>query len=409
MSLTDEQNKALKKIKEWMNNKDQWYFKLGGYAGTGKTFLIQHLVNEEFKNAICCAPTGKAASVLKKKISVPVGTIHSLLYQPIIPQSFLLQSLVEKLLNYPDKAHKDAKLLVDAIAREKKKLAERKIGFVSKDTDAIYPGRLVIVDEASMVTKQMFEDFHNTNCKALFVGDPGQLPPVGSSNWFVDTDFDAKLNCVQRQALDSPIIRMSLDVRQDKFNRLNYQTGDCRMIRKSDMTHKDWQSADQILTGRNVSRHKINRFFRKQLGHEGTLPNAGEKLIFLKNELHKGRGIINGAQCISESATTVIGEGDAKQYFIDLLYDEELLTVEFYNYHCESNYIQSLVEEPWQERQELRELDYAYAITVHKSQGSEWDKVILADDKMQENSEEFRRRWLYTAITRAKKEFLWVD
>jgi exodeoxyribonuclease-5 len=57
-------------------------------------------------------------------------------------------------------------------------------------------------------------------------------------------------------------------------------------------------------------------------------------------------------------------------------------------------------------RDGLFECDYAYAITCHKAQGSEWDKVIVADDKMREEDKDFRAKWLYTAVTRAKKKLI---
>ncbi|NJK88111.1 MAG: ATP-binding domain-containing protein [Myxococcales bacterium] len=52
--------------------------------------------------------------------------------------------------------------------------------------------------------------------------------------------------------------------------------------------------------------------------------------------------------------------------------------------------------------------DFGYAITCHKSQGSEWGSVLIADDEMRANDIEMRRRWIYTAITRAKEKLTWV-
>jgi hypothetical protein len=80
----------------------------------------------------------------------------------------------------------------------------------------------------------------------------------------------------------------------------------------------------------------------------------------------------------------------------------------FYPHHCLSTY-QTVTELPREFRRNLMELDYAYAITVHKAQGSEWDKVIIADDRMKISDPVFRRRWLYTAVTRAKSQLMIIQ
>jgi ATP-dependent exoDNAse (exonuclease V) alpha subunit len=84
----------------------------------------------------------------------------------------------------------------------------------------------------------------------------------------------------------------------------------------------------------------------------------------------------------------------------------------FYPFHFRVTYFPDTKEVPWYKRSnvvDMLEFDYAYAITVHKSQGSEWGKVILADDGFDLSGvRDFRKRWLYTAVTRAKEELLWL-
>jgi exodeoxyribonuclease-5 len=377
---------------------------LGGYAGTGKTFLLHHLINSLGAEPICLCPTGKAASVLQKKLTnVVVRTIHSVLYVPVAPSLYDLMRLEEQLLNIPG----DSKL-IEMIHDEKVKLNERKITFADKDNVKIKPNDFVIIDEASMVTNKMLGDLERTGAKVLFVGDPGQLPPVGDSGFFSTQKPDIILTQVQRQALGNPIIRLSMDIRKgidiDPFIDSEH------ILRrpKANFSLDNFTQCDQILTGRNTIRRKLNRITRKLLGHhESTFPVSGEKLICLKNLTHAGNMFINGVQCLSDSNTELNeASGD---WELDLMYEGSFVRrAPIYNYPFDVHYHDDAIEEPWPSRIGLIELDYGYAITVHKSQGSEWDHVILVDDAMNEKDRGFRKRWLYTAVTRAKEKLTWL-
>ena len=116
---------------------------------------------------------------------------------------------------------------------------------------------------------------------------------------------------------------------------------------------------------------------------------------------------INGIQGSALSNFTFSSE--FQEILGDILYEGSPIKAQpFYRYPFQVHYDVNAVEEPWQSRSGLREFDYAYAITVHKSQGSEWARVLIADDGMQSGNKEFRKRWLYTAVTRAKQELVWL-
>ena len=82
-NLTDSQEEAVKQLEAFFAS-DKQVFLLKGYAGTGKTFLLQGIVrylsNHEY-NVISCAPTGKATIVLHKKVDPTAATIHKTIYQ----------------------------------------------------------------------------------------------------------------------------------------------------------------------------------------------------------------------------------------------------------------------------------------------------------------------------------------
>ena len=377
MQLNEDQNKCLELVKSWLEG-DAWSFNFGGNAGTGKTFLLQYFIknyNGE-RPIICCTPTGKAASVLSSKIDedIPIMTLHSALYSPVE---------INGELRFLDKAPE------------------------------IDPSNLVIVDEASMVSNKIREDLKKTKAKVLFCGDPMQLPPVNSLEWFNFNTLNASLTEIQRQSLESPIIRLSQDIINSKVDIKNYQNSDCQILSKDKMTTEDWLASDQVLTGKNKTRHKSNRFFRKMLGYQGKFPVKGEKVICLKNEIRKEQIFINGviAKTISDVKTITVERGDKKykNKVFSLEYEgNEVEDIVFYEYPFLVHYDVTAKSKNWEQRRPLREFDFGYAITVHKSQGSEWDHVILADDGIFKSDQAIRNRWLYTAVTRAKKRLQWV-
>lgn len=408
MQLTRAQEIALFSIKAWLSDYDKQEFILAGFAGTGKTTLLQEFINSRDELVLCVAPTGKAASVLSKRLeNVKVTTIHSALYKPVAANPAKLEDMLMELVGDPD--NKD---LREAIERERERLEQIKLGFAVNEKHRIEKGQLVIVDEASMVTGRIREDLYRTGAKVLYVGDPGQLPPVRDKGFFAEAEPDVMLTEILRQALDSPIIRLSMDVRNGhsiSFGEYSSDgSGSVVKVPKESVSPETWLSYDQVITGKNDSRRKINRYFRtkKYPGNRSVYPMKGDKLICLKNEAEDGVYYINGVPASSlddavkcPNQPWVIGK---------VLYEDEILEdVVLWPRAFEMHYSDVKEDLPF-ERLGMRQFDYAYAITVHKSQGSEWDRVLLADDQMQSQDRDFRKLWLYTAITRAKSELLWL-
>ena len=402
--LNQEQSAAAQDIESWIGQSTgNWMFKLAGFAGTGKTFLLAEIISNLDRQFWCCAPTGKAASVLSSKLDgIQVMTVHQLLYQPAGQSMAELEKLLEAQRVEPSPE------LEERIKEEKARMASKRPGFYLKDDSLVREGDLVIVDEASMVTQKMAEDFERTGAKVLFVGDSGQLPPVGSAPWFNNQRTDAQLESVQRQALDNPIIRLSMDIRSGQVDASQYKSDLCSLLPKSKVDPLAWLEFDQVLTGMNKTRSKINRFFRKQKGFLSPLPVAGDKLICIKNDLKADLPKINGVIFEALEDVTFQKDGPNMCEVIEALYNGSKIEEPFYTYHTHKHYDYTLVEEPREMRFGMMELDYAHAITVHKSQGSEWDSVLVADDGFQDQDFDFRKKWLYTAVTRAKSKLLIV-
>jgi len=374
------------------------YITIGGLAGTGKTFLISILRNEiknkwKNKKIAFVTFTGKASSVLKLKLKENdanfsgdfCGTIHSLMYHPEL------------------KYDKNIKKMVISKWIKKKEL----------EVD------LIFVDEASMVNRNLWNDLISYNIPIIAVGDHGQLPPIGDQFSLIEKP-QYVLTEIKRQALDNPIIKLSQDIRKgieipygfyDKNNqsvfKLPWNSNSCKkMFESIDFTSDDII----ILCGLNKTRVLINQMIRNKLGFNKPEPYGGEKVVFLKNNyeskvlngmlgkvlflLYEAKDIYNIAISIEGyehpySGLVYNGCFGKEQYQDSML---EIQDKKFKKIIRKSNF------------GSIDLCDFGYAITVHKSQGSEWKKIILFQEKSYYWDDEYMKRFNYTAVTRAKEK-----
>ncbi len=160
---------------------------------------------------------------------------------------------------------------------------------------------------------------------------------------------------------------------------------------KKHFTAEDFESAEQIIVGYNKTRIAWNDRFREKLGFGGMdLPQRGDKLICTKNNHLKG--LFNG----------MIGEATADARKVSF----EELRLDFDGHRdleVWDGTFKKRTEQPKGKNKMLDRFDYAYAITCHKSQGSEFDDVLIYNEPIGKEAIE-RRRWQYTAITRGRKK-----
>jgi exodeoxyribonuclease-5 len=156
-------------------------------------------------------------------------------------------------------------------------------------------------------------------------------------------------------------------------------------------------AADQVLVGRNRTRQLYNRRIRALKNFDGVLPAAGDKLVCLRNSTEKG--LLNGG------LWRVTSLGSKPSPFLTMLVksDDEGPS----GPSAKIRVLKAMFEDgpeavPWDRRKNSDEFDYGYALTVHKAQGSQWDKLVLFDESFA--FRETRERWLYTAITRAAEQ-----
>lgn len=365
MELSEDQQKAYWKIANFIaNDKPKSQLSLGGYAGTGKTTLIKEII-ENFPAELrvpkitVLSLTGKAVSVLQSK-NIDAATIHSTIYYP------------------PDEDRKQS-----LIWRRKPKIR----------TD------IIIVDEASMVSDQLYKDLIAFHKPILWVGDHGQLEPVGKNPGLM-LDPDIRLEKIHRQAQGNPIIALADEVRKGAAPTLVKLPDSDKVVikKKRDLTIDELVESDQIICALNGTRVKINNYVRGLQNKPQGKVVEGDKMICLKN--NRKEGLFNGMQGL------VLDCKDREAY-----YEVEIKLDTGGRFHgciakAQINLLKGLSEYD-EERPYLTHWDFGYAITCHKAQGSEWNDVLVIDEPMKFKLWSMNR-WRYTAITRAAEKLVFA-
>ena len=257
------------RVQAWLKDPAQPVFYLGGYAGTGKTELAKHFAEGVDGMVAFGAFTGKATLVLIKRGCYNARTIHSWLYQCTTKSREKLRQLEKQ---WKELAKKEP--TPDMIALEKEIAAERERvdqpGWMVREETELAQAKLVVLDECSMIDKRTAEDLLSCCKKILVLGDPAQLPPVKGSGYFTNKEPDYLLTEVVRH--DNGILDLATRVRAgDTHIPFGAVNDDVNKLSKRDLQLSDYAKADQILTGKNVSRMRLNLGLRRTVGFLGPL------------------------------------------------------------------------------------------------------------------------------------------
>lgn len=351
MELSNQQKNVLYKIVQGIKTNEN-EITLGGYAGSGKSTLIKYLCRF-FPDFAVAAYTGKAANVLRKK-QIHATTIHSRIYIPEI--------LYGQLVGF------------DLASKEEVNCN----GF--------------IIDEASMVTEEIYDDLCSFNLPMIYVGDHGQLEPVGSNFNLMQNPMH-RLEEIHRNAND--IAKFAESLRKGKKS-LHFRGTDDRVLLKPQkkITDDDLVDVDQVICAYNATRVDINKRIRSILGYSEKV-QVGDKIMCLKN--NQKLSLFNGMQGIVKR----LYENSNGLPLMDFEFDNILYTGIWYDKRFfnkekpEFDYVSSENPNPF---------DFAYAITAHKSQGDEFEKVLVIEQKCKKWD---HKRWAYTSASRAKENLIW--
>lgn len=398
--LNADQKRADEKIKDWFTNGTRQVFVLAGYAGTGKTALLKHTVLntlnlDDTVSAAFVTPTGKAATVLIKN-GVAACTVHRLIYQ---------SQTTEQEVEINGK-----KIKVEKLVFRRRESIDKSI-------------KLIVLDEASMVSDEVLGDILNFGVKVLLCGDNAQLPPVEGFNNFLKSP-DYTLTQIVRQQLDNPIVRLAQLARENSPIPFGSFNGKVLVTSSRNFTGKNRESllrCDQVICGLNRTRVKINDEIRAAKGLSG-LPKDGDKLIctlnnweqFIDDEMRFNlvNGIIGTAIEPFYDTAAFMGFMQFKPDFLDkncpeaLPFDTGVFEGGEYRYKHGDTFAK------FDENGEatgvftLNRFEFGYCISCHKAQGSEFDNVVIFDESYA--FKEDANRWLYTALTRARKKLILV-
>lgn len=356
-------------------------------------FIISALGQEgiDIENEVCfCSFTGKAAQVLQKKGNKNCYTLHKLLYESL-PKS-------------------DGTF------------------FIRPKVDIEY--KIIVVDEISMAPKSMMSLlFSHRDVYVICFGDPLQLPVLfrDEDNHLLDNPH-VFLNEIMRQAQESEIIRMTMKIRDnDNSFYEEFKKGkEVQIFDKKELSTGMLTWADQVLVATNESRILLNKQIRKFYGRSEQ-PEEGDKMICLKNYWevlsNKQNPIVNGTtgflknkfnssifvpryiKIMKGNVVPIIISNfitDIGEEYNSLAMDSDLINTG--ENHLSSKEAYCLYKKQIQVPMEFA---YGYAITTHKAQGSEWDKVLGIEERFPYSKSE-HIRWLYTTCTRASQKLVLI-
>lgn len=403
---------------------------LGGLAGTGKTTLMQALENALGIQAVFGTPTHKAAAVLRRKLtgdqSHRVRTYHSLIYhmRPVY-HCDTTGKLVARIVDtctcqQDDDCQCPARFepctpKADHSCKIREELAQERRRYLGGHRE------IVIIDEASMLSREQVEDVRSFGVPVILVGDYGQLPPVKAemNPWMLNPDV--VLTQIHRQGADSGILRAAHDVRAHGYLTSNrYGNGDAVRYRLSDPlmqgVFERWVPGPNriIITHSNRLRAEVNA------AHHGEGPlHPGDRVVALGGQPYDAVRVgMVGASYVATADFLQVHNGmtgtvrhvyDRGGPTLDMvvqLDDHVLATPDApvcllvagcarAQFGAERDLWKNSPDRP----KNSRLWDYAYALTAHKAQGSEFSQVIVMDEGAPGDT---YARWLYTAITRAK-------
>lgn len=373
VELSREQFAALAAIENWFYGSEDKTLTMGGYAGTGKSTLIGQLLRRIPEPVAVCAYTGKAAHVLQTKGIEQATTIHKLIYTPTDACSVCGQ-------------------WVSVCAANNKTVTELGTGTVCAASGTVTkfaraPGvraALIVVDEASMVGKYLQADLESFPAKVLYVGDHGQLEPIGAGSTLMAAP-QIRLETIHRQAEGSTILVVAHDLRQGHSPETLGRRLVDDTVRLHDGVPADVAEFDMVLCGFNRTRVAVNRKIRKARGYPDGVPVPGDRVVCLRNDSELGifNGMLATIMEVTRSSLAVVTD-DGREL--------SPMPYEGAQFCAQTTY-----------RDVDRDTtlwDFGYCLTVHKAQGSEWDDVCVLEQIMPLWD---AARWRYTAATRAAK------
>lgn len=402
---------------------------LAGLAGTGKTTTAIEVINQlramGMRPAVC-TPTGKAAHVLNKKDPTMMATT---LHRTLSARPYDMLEAVHRRLDELEAMSTSAQGLSDDEKKEEADLLKKvdsakrganSLGFEPITTeDFLEEGHdMLVFDEASMIgSKTAATLINHINVPMIFIGDNAQLPPVNEEAAVNLDRADVKLTEILRQGADSGILKVAHGITKGKIMPAKemMQYPDLGVVKDHSPAAVRHLCGDhQMIVWKNDERHALNPYCRIARGFEFSgeqypyWPMVGEKLMVDQNDYD--RRLMRG-QILTVSK--LLGNNHSNPYLLEIEATDEEDRLRHVVVNISDLVKQQLVKKGSVEDQRSRRtasfsglaVQFAYTITCHKAQGSEYDKVCVATSLPLDGKRD-EPRWFYTACTRAKNNLV---
>lgn len=374
---------------KWYHYTDDPVFQFEGPPGTGKSVVLNYIaktLDPEGNKSAAAAYTGAAAIVLRTKGFPLAKTLHSLLFNPV-------QEII-----YDDKGNIATHNYFETPLYE--------IGFEPKSLEGV---ELLFIDEGGMVPRWIRNEIESRGIRVVVCGDIRQLPTVDDEPGYLVDGLIHHLTEIMRQEANNAIIWLS----NRAINGLPIHKGcygNVLVIDYEELNDRMIAAADVVLCGKNETRDQLNNRVRHNiLGIDDPFPKFGERLICRKNNWNKDIGGISLANGLVGSVSNYpdVSGFDGKTFTID--FTPNILGIPFSDLHVDYEYFTA----PFNIRKMLKnnkynmgeKMEFAYALTTHLSQGSEWSSGIYMEEYL---NKDINNNLNYVGITRFRDYCIWV-
>ncbi|MFC2109235.1 ATP-dependent RecD-like DNA helicase [Bacteroidota bacterium] len=446
---TESQNILLLKLSDFIfDNEKSALFLLKGYAGTGKTTIISTVVNNLWKigkKEVLLAPTGRAAKVISLYAKKKAFTIHKRIYHPKKTANGGVEFVRQQ------NKHTNTFFIVDE---------------ASMVPDA--PSNSKLFDNGSLLDDLMEYVYSGKNCKLILIGDTAQLPPVklelspalDEDKLYYDYNKEVsmvELDEVMRQHKNSGILTNATELRlilgENGFNDFKFDLNfpdikkleDGYDIQDAITTAYDNNGVEDtaIIVRSNKRANQYNQQIRTRIRDQENDISVGDHVMVVKNNYYWMKDS-SEVSFIANGDTFEVQEifslkdlygfrfAEVKLRMIDYPSQPPLETVLLLDTltaespslsYDESNKLYQEVSKDFQHLKskykkllEIKnnkyfnalQVKFSYAMTCHKSQGGQWNTVFIEQPYLPEGQNVDYLRWLYTAVTRAKKNLFLI-